>query len=103
MRLTQSALFSIGPWVSSRTYFTTDQTRSIIINERSRDLYTLDEESARLWARLESGVTAEDLHAHAIELGVESELDDFMASLSQMDLLVNDSYATPPARTIIRH
>ena len=106
MELKKSTMISIGPWVSSRTYFTADQTRSIIINERSRDLYTLDEESASLWARLEQGATAEDLHAHAIELGVESELDDFMLSLSQMDLLSSNVHGTPPparARAVTKH
>lgn len=85
--MSQNTSFLIPPWVSSRTYVTPTEARSIIINERSRDLYTLEEESAKLWGRLEEGATLATLRAFAEELGVGEDLDEFLESLAGMDVL----------------
>jgi radical SAM protein with 4Fe4S-binding SPASM domain len=87
---------ALAPWVSSRTYFSNDKIRSVIINERSRSFYTLEDESADLWSKIENGTTKELLQIRAVELDVASELDEFLTSLEEMDLFVNPNSTESP-------
>ena len=88
---------TLAPWVSSRTYFCSDKIRSVIINERSRSFYTLEDECADLWEKIENKTDKKLLRNRAIELGVEAELDDFLVSLEEMDLFINPKTETCPA------
>jgi radical SAM protein with 4Fe4S-binding SPASM domain len=94
---------SLAPWVSSRTYFSTDKVCSVIINERSRRFYTLEDESADLWSKIENGATKELLQNRAIELDVASELDEFLVSLEEMDLFINVNSTSSPAPYFVNH
>ena len=83
----QSAIYSMPAWVSSRTYFGKSAVRSVVINERTSDFYTLDAESARLWSHIEEGATPESLADLALELAVVDDLEGFVASLFERGLI----------------
>ena len=72
--------------------------RSVVINERMSDFYTLNDESARLWLHIEEGATQESLAKQAFEFGVADDLAGFVASLVERGLITPASslLVTPP-------
>ena len=90
--------YSIPAWISSRTYVGESAVRSVVINERTSDFYTLDDESARLWSHIEEGATSESLAERAFEFGVADDLEGFVASLVERGLitLASSLLVSPP-------
>jgi MoaA/NifB/PqqE/SkfB family radical SAM enzyme len=86
--------YRMAPWVASRTYaMGTPDARAAISNEKRHEFLILEQESAELWHRIESGISHDALVEFAAWLGVEESLLDFLAELSDADLL------TDPDRT----
>ena len=82
-----------SPWVAYRTYYTKNEVRSIIANEKDHEIITLDGLSALLWGRFEKGCTPEDLKSIAAEFDLEmDEINEFIQDLMAQNLLYDNSY-----------
>jgi MoaA/NifB/PqqE/SkfB family radical SAM enzyme len=77
-----------APWVASRSYaLGTDNPRTAISNEKRHEFLVLENESAELWALIERGVERGDLTKRAELLGVADQIEEFLESLLEADLL----------------
>lgn len=87
----------LAPWVSYRNYFfDTQESRSIISNEKAHTFLLLEGEAASIFAKLTSACSYGELLEYAEEIGVSEELEDFIAQLFQEGLLIiDDVYFVP--------
>lgn len=86
----QTQKITLAPWVAWRMYRTACESRCFISNERLRTYLLLTDASAELFDAIAQGSTTAELHLIADNLGVDDELDVFIASLEQ-ELLLNTS------------
>ncbi|MGB7606665.1 MAG: radical SAM protein [Lutisporaceae bacterium] len=86
-----------APWISYRNYFfDTQESRSIISNEKAHTFLLLEGEAASIFAKLTSGCSYGEFREYAEEIGVSEELEDFVAQLFQEGLLIiDDVYFIP--------
>ena len=78
----------IPTWVSCHTYFfATEDSRTYISNEKTHTYIQLDGVASDLWKLLCDQVDDETLLAFVDQRGVADQLDDFIASLAEQDLV----------------
>jgi MoaA/NifB/PqqE/SkfB family radical SAM enzyme len=79
-------------WTAWRSYASgTGEYRSIIANEKDHQKIFLDDEASQIWAAIEKGISYQSLESLAQRLGLEGELDSFLAELEGLQLLNSDS------------
>lgn len=77
-----------APWTAWRSYVSaTGERRSIIANEKEHQKIFVEDEASQIWAAIEKGITYEALEQLAGSLGLECELDSFLADLGELQLL----------------
>ena len=78
-------------WTAFRSYASgTGEYRSIISNEKEHQKIFLDDEASQIWAAIEKGISYQSLESLAQRLGLEGELDSFLAELEGLQLLNSD-------------
>lgn len=88
-----------APWMCFRTWRSASgDVLALLGNERDHEIATLDGASAELWSKIEDGTTREDLAAKAASLGVEDEIDDFVAMLQERGFLLEGTVDTTAMR-----
>jgi len=82
--------FSVPSWVSCHTYFEGEpKSRTYISNEKSHTYLQLDGITSDLWKLLCDGVDDKTLDDFLKKNGLEKEIDDFIATLEELELLVS--------------
>jgi len=86
----------LAPWVSFRNYFfDTEESRSIISNEKEHTFLLLEGEASSIFAKLTSGCSYEEVQEYAAKIGVSEELEDFVLELLNGGLLIIDNDSFP--------
>ena len=76
-------------YVSHRTYTLGDETRSIIFNELTHSVLTLDGDSAKVWEKISTNKL--DNHFSSLPLALTTEdVSDFIQELLNEQILIND-------------
>ncbi len=85
------------PWISYKNYFfDTQESRSIISNEKEHTFLLLEGEAASIFTKLTSDCSHMELLEYAEKIGASDELEDFIAELFQEGLLIiDDEYFVP--------
>lgn len=86
-------------WTAWRSYASgSGEYRSIISNEKEHQKIFLEDEASQIWAAIEKGITYQSLISLAQRLGLEGELDSFLAELEGLQLLSSDRVEEKPER-----
>ena len=82
---------TIPKWLSFQTYmYGTEDSRTFISNERMHEYVLLEGLSSDLWKILADTEDYEKVKAWTQEKGLSSELDGFIESLQEQDLILKD-------------
>lgn len=82
----------IPKWLSFQTYmYGTDESRTFISNERTHEYVLLEELSSDLWKVISDTEDYNKVTEWANEKGLISELDEFIETLKEQDLILNEN------------
>lgn len=82
---------SIPKWLAFQTYmYGTESSKTFISNERTHDYILLEGLSSDLWKIISDTKDYNKVKAWATEKGLLGELDEFLKTLQEQDLLLND-------------
>ena len=77
-----------APWTAWRSYLSSNgEAKSIIANEKTHQKIFLEDESSKLWAYIEKGISYLELKQKAADLNLEDDLEFFIEELDSLQLL----------------